>query len=390
MLAGHVMTRQLLAACLCLVLTACRAAAAPPATSPPDVVAQVTVHLQMVHSVPDTSQHREICAPQQHTGRHLPRLIRSFRLMIRLRGVQALGTLPTSNGAERSAWLSRSLQGSGFHRQLSYSLELQPCASGGSIVGIWQRLASALRLPQQLGGCAAVAAGDLCDVAVVQPLPAAVYADVDQLSSLAASWRGSAAALGFRLFGVADAERTEVECSPTVLLLHWTARAAEGQSASQQAGEAASGRAHPSAAVRLDSPAGRSIVTQRAIPVHARYPAPVLGGDSGSNASWWLGSWKSPVVFTVLPWPEVRVRCGSGSTADAAWQRVKTAPDAEDTGRMAWGIPAGDLRHAVFVNIVTALAYLVGAAFVLRGVFRSGAVANNRSTSTEIARSRFN
>ena len=42
MLAGHVVTKQLLAACLCLVLSACRAAAAPPAASLPDVVAQVT------------------------------------------------------------------------------------------------------------------------------------------------------------------------------------------------------------------------------------------------------------------------------------------------------------------------------------------------------------
>ena len=304
--------------------------------------------------------------------------------------MQALGTLPTSSGAGWSGRLSRSLQGSGFHRQLCYSLELQPCASGGSITGVWQRLATALRLPKQLGGCAALAAGDSCDITLVQPLPAAVYVDVDQLSNLVASLQGSAAALSFRLFGMADAERTEVECAPTALLLHWTAPAAEGRSASQLAGEAARGFASPPAVVQLDSPAGRSIVTQRAIPVHARYPAPVLGGDSGSNASWWLGSWKSPVVVTVLPRPEVRVRCGGGSIADAAWQHVKLAANAEDADRMAWGTPAGDLRHGVFVNIVTALAYMVGAAFVLRAVFRSGAVANNRSTSTEIALDKFN
>ena len=304
--------------------------------------------------------------------------------------MQALGTLPTSSGAGWSGRLSRSLQGSGFHRQLSYSLKLQPCASGSSITGVWQRLAMALRLPQQLGGCVAPAAGNLCDIAVVQPLPAAVYADVDQLNSLVTSWRGTAAALGFRLFGVADAERTEVECAPTALLLRWTAPAAEGRSASQSAGEAAGGFAYPSAAVRLDSPAGRSIVTQRAIPVHARYPAPVLGGDGNSNASWWLASWRSPVVVTVLPSPEVRVRCGSGRTVDAAWQHVELSPNAEDADRMAWDIPAGDLRHAVFVNVVTALAYLVGAAFVLRAVLRSSVIAKNRSISKETALDNFN
>lgn len=388
--AGGVMTRQLLAACLCLVLTACRAAAAPPAASPPDVVAQVRHCLQMEHSVPDTFIHHEL-----HLDNMMDvtcRLIRSFYpLDIRLDGVQALGSLPTTSGAGWSGRLSRSLHGTGFHRQLSYSLELQPCASGSSIAGVWQRLATALRLPQRLGGCAAVAAGDLCEVAVVQPLPAAVYADVDQLSNLAASWRGTAAALGFRLLGVADAERTEVECASTALLLHWTAHAAKGQPASQQVGRAAGGRADSSAAEWLNAQAGRSIVTQRAIPVHARYPAPVLGGNGGgSNASWWLGSWKSPVVVSVLPWPEVRVRCGGGGTADAAWQHVKLAPDAEDAGRMAWGIPAGDLRHAVFVNIVTALAYLVGAGFVLRAAFRSSVVANNRSISTAIALDKLN
>lgn len=60
MLAGEVMTRQLLAACLCLVLTACRAAAAPLATSPPDVAAQVGHCLLTEHSVPDTSRHHEL------------------------------------------------------------------------------------------------------------------------------------------------------------------------------------------------------------------------------------------------------------------------------------------------------------------------------------------
>ena len=60
MLEGHIMTKQLLAACLCLVLTACRIAAAPPVASPPDVVAQVRHCLQMEHSVPDTSRHHEL------------------------------------------------------------------------------------------------------------------------------------------------------------------------------------------------------------------------------------------------------------------------------------------------------------------------------------------
>jgi hypothetical protein len=60
MLEGHIMTKQLLAACLCLVLTACRVAAAPPDASPPDVVAHVRHCLQMEHSFPDTSRHHEL------------------------------------------------------------------------------------------------------------------------------------------------------------------------------------------------------------------------------------------------------------------------------------------------------------------------------------------
>ena len=96
------------------------------------------------------------------------------------------------------------------------------------------------------------------------------------------------------------------------------------------------------------------------------------------------------MVVTVLPSPEVRVRCGSGRTVDAAWQHVELSPKAEDADRMAWDIPAGDLRHAVFVNVVTALAYLVGAAFVLRAVLRSSVIAKNRSISKETALDNFN
>jgi PIG-X / PBN1 len=278
--------------------------------------------------------------------------------------------LPTSGGGGWTGRLTRSLQGTGFHRELSYELELRPCGGGSSIAGAWQRIATVLRLPRQLGSCAAAGAADTCHIALVQPLPAAVYADVDQLRNLVASWQGSLAAMSFQLFGVADAERTEVECTSTALLLRWTAAAAQGQAGVQRAGDAVGGRAGPAPALPPQRHR-RSTITQRAIPLHARYPEPVAWSGAGRNLPRWLAGWQSPEVTTVLPWPQVRVRCGRDSSAVAGWQQVWLAHDPGDAVRMAWGTPAGNLHDAAVVNSVTALAYLVGASLVLRAILRS-------------------
>lgn len=295
--------------------------------------------------------------------------------------MQALATLPAGGGAAWSGQLARSLRGTGFHRELSYDLRLQPC-SGHGVAGLWRRLASALRLPPQLGGCTSpVEAGARCEVALVQPLPAAVFADMDQLGSLAAAREGGPGAFSARLFGEPDAERTEAESHPTALLLRWTAHVAPPHQltdAHVQRAESAAVPQPAAAAGMAQRPTATGIAAELSLPLHARYPAPVRDdsnreGGGGSSSDWWrLDWWRSPVVTTVLPQPLVRARCSnSASGLETGWHSVQLAQGAANADNTLWSIPAGHLNHAALVNVVTAIGYAVGAAAVLEVVLSS-------------------
>lgn len=301
---------------------------------------------------------------------------------------QALATLPAGSGAAWPGQLTRSLRGAGFHRELSYDLRMQPCGGCG-IAGLWRRLASALRLPPQLSGCNSPGgAGAQCQVALVQPLPAVLFADMDQLGNLAAAREGGPGAFSARLFGEPDAERTEVESQPTALLLRIAVRAVSPQQltdghAQHVQSAAISQPAAGSLAGTAHQPTADGIAAEVTLPLHARYPAPVWnssnsdsgGGSSsdtcgGSGSNWWrLNWWQSPVVTTVLPQPLVRARCSNNiSGLQEGWHTVQLARGAATAENATWSIPAGHLHHAALVNVVTAIAYALGAAAVLKSV----------------------
>jgi len=346
--------------------------------------------------------------------------------------LQALASLPlaadisgTGGNPPWSGRLRRRLAGSGFHRDLSFELALTACnpAAGGAAapLRLWRWLAAALG-----GGCVPPPPGAACDVALVQPLPAGAYADMDQLSSLAAarlraapqqkyessqaksvSGPGTASGMGpgsppgafaAQLFGTADAERTKPECQPTALVLRLNATAGPAASSTerqpgglQPAAGAAIGAAvggfgmagadpvslRPAAAAAAAKAPG--IVASLTVPVHARYPAPAAG-SGGGGAAWSLQSLQSPMVTIELPPLAVRVRCnggggGSGSKGQhGGWHAVQlqaSGSDDELSGSLKWSVPAGSQRHATFVNAVSAVAYVAAAAAVITVAIRT-------------------
>ena len=118
-----------------------------------------------------------------------------------------------SRGA--TAALAISLLGAGAHRHLEYRLTMRCPPEGDTGDRDTQRDAAAP--PPTLA----------CDAALLQPLPAAVYADVYELDNAAARGRGPAV----KLFGPVDVESIEARSQPTLLAVY----ASPTPQASQQA-----------------------------------------------------------------------------------------------------------------------------------------------------------
>lgn len=98
------------------------------------------------------------------------------------------------DSAEVEAYGSATLQGQGFHRTLHYSLALS-----------WADAEAAHSNPETT-----------CEMALLQPLPAAVYANIYELKNLATAGKGPRV----RLFGKTDLESVQEEAEPTVLAVY--------------------------------------------------------------------------------------------------------------------------------------------------------------------------
>lgn len=102
----------------------------------------------------------------------------------------ALGVVKPVQSAPLTYTISVTTRGSGFHRSLQYNF-------------------GSTRDCQSLGDSAALSSG----VAVLQPLPAGIFADVYQLQGAAAQGKGP----DIKYFGFVDVESIELYGQPTIL-----------------------------------------------------------------------------------------------------------------------------------------------------------------------------
>ena len=308
--------------------------------------------------------------------------------------MQALASLHVAaNEATDNPWrlasLQRGLTGEGFHRELTFTVQLKGNNSGNGAAGggngAGHTAAAARQHTQASKGSKVSQLAPACQLAFVQPLPAGVYADMDQISNLAAAARklGPATSFDAQLFGLADAERTEVECEPTALLLQLNATSAAPHTNACVGSRATAAGAQADTAGSMECSigsgsgrlAGESVATagrvsaSLTVPVHARYPAPEAAEAQtdmvGCRA--WL---ESPMRELVLPPALVATLC-EGSDLTVGWQLLPQSGNGHHAVQdVTWQMPTGSQRHAAFVTFVTAGAYLATAAAVVLTTFK--------------------
>ncbi|KAL4859100.1 hypothetical protein ACK3TF_000876 [Chlorella vulgaris] len=240
-----------------------------------------------------------------------------------------------------TASLNVRLHGTGAHRHLLYRLTVH-CTqqlSGDRRDG--DPAAASLPPP---ASCA--------QVAVLQPLPPAVFADIYQLDNAAALGLGPPV----RLFGQVDVESIERFAQSTVLAVYSSNHsAAPGQAdnwlvlpfdpSHKQAGNTCS-----------------DIVLE--VPLHARYPHP---RQSQHLETSWAAAVLSTVAAVAIAPPLVLVRCPAAVSTLGSWQAasMEHAAMEADQAAVQWDMPAGNLRHGSLVASVTAGAIACGTAAVL-------------------------
>lgn len=209
-----------------------------------------------------------IFATASHRSTNLPSLLQDARSRF---GLQA--------GAPDTPWsarvtLQRSLDGSGFHQTLHYTFE-GPAASS-------------------------VASKRSCQLALVQPLPPDLFADPYQLSDIVRYHRD----FEFELLGPLDLELPAPVCQDTALVIR--------------------------ANVTLGAGGSSGWRRQLAVPLHAKYPAPVSHTGAGTSHS---------AVAVPLPW--VAEDCSAAASGAAP---VLQPPERPSKGQeLTWRVPAGDL-----------------------------------------------
>lgn len=197
-----------------------------------------------------------------------------------------------------------------------------------------------------------------CELALVQPLPAALYADVDELHNLRTS-----VSYHTKLFGTPDAERTEVECDPTALLV-----IVKEQTVSIPVAPALM---HASPAAQRSVAARGDVTVSISVPVHGRYPAPSFKAAAVSSLSIWqraermLSSGSAEVH--VAP-PILAVHC---STTEEGWQLIEDRSELLQAYPISTTQPAGNRNHQPFVVLCTALSYVLATATILIATLRS-------------------
>lgn len=300
-------------------------------------------------------------------------------------GSSAWASAPEWGPAADAAVVNRTLGGAGFHRDLTYTVVLRGggVGGGGGASAAAEVAAAAAPTapppPRQLGRLLWRMAGfdrsrgpgPTCELAVVQPLPAGLFADPYQLegSVRAAEQRrrqaeqrrrrkrrlateganGDDAPDGFRLLGPLDLELPAPACLPTALVV--TKRVVPQAAAAAAAGDAAT------AIVRLR------------VPLHAKYPAAVPDAreDTTSRSlGSYLAALSNPQAPVVVPPPLLLLRCGAGDTGDRssarAWRPPRRLPEAD---ALAWPVPAGSAAHLTLASWGTFWASAAAAAAVV-------------------------
>ena len=169
--------------------------------------------------------------------------------------------------------------------------------------------------------------------AIVQPLPAELYADMYELDGAARLSNGTD---GVRWrptpFGALDVEKTAPECEPTVLMIE--------------------------AAITL--PVSHPEIQIR-IPLHARYPAPQQRGAPGSL--------QLRVSSTEMP---VHMEGAQFFQMHETGAKCKLPQHSEHT-ESTWTIPSGSMTQHHLATVGTGLAILLACAVILLSAFHPSA-----------------
>jgi len=196
---------------------------------------------------------------------------------------------------------SSRLLGEGYHRKVEYSWSCKTAAD----------LSSAE--PSSIG--------------IVQPLPAGLFADMNELGNMAkmSSSRAAAVTWTAALLGSADVEATIVESKTAVLVL--------------QANSSGSNSIADGAAVLR-------------VPLHARYAMPTHAPPALNRLRWA----QSPLTTTAMPPATLLIFSGD----DGSWRDVAKHNDVS-----WWDVPAASAPHAKLVALGTSTAVVLSCAVVL-------------------------
>lgn len=289
-------------------------------------------------------------------------------------------TVPSDEEASYAPWALRSFEhsisGNGFHKLLKYSISIEwKCSIAGptdesaelSVPPGSAHSKDSTASPQRCRSMTDRPNGDSdCQLAVLQPLPAALNADVDELRNLQPS-----VAFTTQLFGTPDAERTEAECSSTVLLVTMPAQRAPPHDGVTAFPMYKALLPHTSAAPGQALHPG-TLVASFAVPIHGRYPVPSFIRSGFSNTSFWqrariaIGSGLSTI--NIEP-PLLAVKCSGTGGNDAEWQAVRSTYRTSEISVISTVVPTGNLTHQPVVVWCTAAAYVIAAAAIVHSAF---------------------
>ena len=186
---------------------------------------------------------------------------------------------------------------------------------------------------------------NVCQMMVLQPLPAGVYADPYELANIAGMSSTAVAnqlqLSSYRVFGKIDVERIEPDCEPTLL----------------------------SVSANIDTQLGTvntatATILHLKVPLHARYPAPHPAGDLlPAHPSYHNYSLEGPTVV---------LRC-SATTSHQANGETRLCQDvchiSSAKHELSWTLPAGLTKHTWFVQTATSAVAVGSLTFLLIAVY---------------------
>jgi hypothetical protein len=210
-----------------------------------------------------------------------------------------------------SANIELRLEGLGFHRSLHYAIQIT-CHDE--------------RIPRPP-----------LNIAIIQPLPAAIYANIYELDAASLAGKGPEVSL----FGEIDVESIEKFSQPTALAMYTTAVTA----------------AATKTAVKGRNSCGAVNIS---IPLHGRYPRAVMGTTNLCLKQLLQGL----LVDINLPPPVVLVQPPS----EKEWSRTQVTITQPDSGIVVWSLPAGDVRLQTVTSAITTAVVCGAAAAVLYSI----------------------